>query len=218
MLFIAYWAVTFLYVSPNNFLKAKAYNSLSTFGILFQQKWEFFAPPPKSNNRLYYTFFDNQQKTIATYEVVKPILKEKQQKKPWNTREEALDYIVNGAIINLMDMTLSQKDIYQHIYPDSTDTSMDRKAKLAISERYNTLPSYKTLVEYGKIVAAKNFTPPQYDGVEAFKISITDIRLPKFKDRANLMNGTVQEEALVLETPFIPFRKETNSLSLDSSN
>jgi len=217
-LFICYWALTLLYVCPDNFVKAKTYDALRVFSLFCEQKWGFFAPPPKSNNRLYYTFFDDQQNVMATYEAIEPLLKEKQRKKPWNTREEAIDYIVNGSVVNLSDFIITQRDIYKQLYPDSTAAVIEEKAKAAISERYNQIPAFMTLVEYGKIVANKNLSVGDYNRIKLFKIYITDIQLPKFKDRASLVNGEDITEGLLLESPMILLDKDAKILTLDNSN
>lgn len=218
VLFVFYWALTFLYVSPDNFIKVKAHNSLEIFRICFEQKWNFFAPPPKSNDRLYYTFLDNQYNEMGTYEVLQPLLTEKQRKKPWNTREDAIDYMINGSISNILDFIIAQKDVYQQLYPDSTKIVIEEKAKSAIIKIYHKIPPFVTLVEYGKIVANKNFTAEEYNKIESLKISIAQQQLPKFVDRANLTNGTILTEGLLLETPPISLKNEAKGLTLDSSN
>lgn len=218
LLFICYWALTLLYVCPDNFVKAKTHNITRDFSVFCEQNWGFFAPPPKSNNRLYYTFYDNQQNLITTYEVIEPLLKEKQRKKPWNTREEAIDYIVNGSIINVSDFIIAQRNIYKQLYPDSTAAVIEQKAKTAISKKYNQIPAFTTLVKYGKIVANKNFATTEYDRIKSFKIHITDIQLPKFKDRAILMNNANLAEGVLIESPMISLNEEIKGLTLDSSN
>jgi len=218
ILFICYWGLTFLYVIPENFVQIKSKSVLQVFSAFCEQKWGFFAPPPKGTHRLYYTFFDNQQNAITTYEVTKPLLMEKKRKKPWNTREEALDYIVNGSIINLIDFIVTQKDIYRHLYPDSTDIVIEKKARLAVSERHNQIPAFISLTRYGKIVADKNFTEAEYGNIESFKISITYAQLPKFIDRAKLLDDTPLAEGLLLETPMIPFKNKDDGLTLYSDD
>jgi len=218
VLFICYWALTFLYVSPENFLKIKSNDLLQIFGVFCEQRWGFFAPPPKGTHRLYYTFFDNQQRVITTYEVTAPLLMEKKRKKPWNTREEAIDYIVNGSITNLVDFVVSQKDIYRQLYPDSTTAVIEKKAKLAVSERYNRIPAFITLTRYGEIVADRNFTEVEYSKVESFKISVTYVPLPKFIDRAKLLNDTPLIEGLLLETPMITLKNKVDGLTLYSND
>jgi len=218
IMFIFYWILTFLYVSPDNFIKVKADASLEVFKIFCEQRWGFFAPPPQYNDRLYYTFLDDQRNELATYEALEPLLMEKQRKKPWNTREDAIDYIVNGSMTNIIDFIIAQKEVYKQLYPDSTSVVIEKKAKLAIIERYNEIPPFVTLVEYGKIVANKNFTEAEYSKIESFKIAITQQQLPKFIDRANLTNGTTLTEGLLFETPPISLENEAKSLTLDGSN
>jgi len=213
IVFITYWAITLLYVSPDNFVKVKADNVLQVFSVLFEQKWSFFAPPPQGNHRLYYTFYDDNKQAVATFEAIKPLLNEKQRKKPWNTREEAIDYIVNGSIANVIEFVVTQREIYQSLYPDSTFNVVEQKARLAISEKYNEISAFATLVEYGKIVANKNLAPEQYGNVNSQLITITEERLPKFVDRSHLANDSTLVEGILLETPLIPINISHNGIN-----
>lgn len=204
IIFVAYWAITLIYVSPDNFIKVKADRILRPFGILCAQEWAFFAPPPQGNNRLYYTFYDDQDKFITTFEVLQPLFSEKQRKAPWNTREEAIDYIVNGAVGNLTDFIITQREIYQQLHPDSTLTVVEQMARRAITERHSEIPPFKTLTEYGKIVANRNLSPEKYSKVNSQVITVTEKKLPKFMNRSNLVNDSILVEGLLLETPLIP--------------
>ena len=95
----SYWAITLLYVSPNNYVRIQCNILLHTFGLVFYQKWNFFAPPPTYNSKVYITFFsDNENESVVNLEIIEPILKAKQQKGPFGfTQENVLDYILSSA-------------------------------------------------------------------------------------------------------------------------
>ena len=58
---------------------------LYDFNLVFNQKWNFFAPPPKSNSKIYFIYYDKNS-TIYSFEVLSTILKEKQRKSPFDIR------------------------------------------------------------------------------------------------------------------------------------
>jgi len=175
--------------------------------MVFEQQWAFFAPPPTGNNRLYYNFFDKEDKLIRTFEVLQPLLKEKQQKQPFNVREEAVDYIVNGSIMNSMDYIFDQRDIYTNLYPDSTLLWRDAESRKAITAMHDKLPPLITLKNYCKIVAKKNLSQEDYDRIDNYIITISEIKIPKFVNREQLLQDqTTTKEGIVLETSRLKFR------------
>lgn len=192
-----YWLATFFIVLPNNPIKASYKRQVMDFGLLFDQRWSFFAPPPKTNTRLYYTFSDEKDSISKTFEVMKPLLDDKRKKAPFNSRVEIVDYILNGSIIHIYDLVIDQREKLQLQYKDSTKMVIELMARDSVIKRMKDIHAFKTLIEYSKIVSRKNLAKEEVNKLGYLKIALTEINIPKFIDRNK---ESPNREGLVIET------------------
>jgi hypothetical protein len=146
--------------------------------VLFQ-KWSFFAPPPTYNTKLYYVF-TNSNGIEKSYDALSIILNQKKKKAPFNTKEEYLDYVLSGSVINIMNIQSEYIDYFKSTMPDSTDQFQINSAMTKIHEEYEENYSYQTLEKYGHYVKAKNLPT---DTILEFKFIIAGLFIPKFHDR-----------------------------------
>lgn len=205
--FVFYWLITLLYVSPSNFIRINFQNQLHLFEYAFSQKWAFFAPPPQRNVRLFYTYHRQDSTPIITLEVLEYLLEQKKEKQPWNTKEEALDYMVNGSIDSILNTIIRNRKRHQSNYPDSTSVYCELLARGEINASSDNIPAYQTLIKFGKIVAKKNMEETDLSEIAYFKMSIREIKLPKFVDRKKLIDqsGPPPVQGLLLDSESIPY-------------
>lgn len=182
IVFIFYWIFTFAANLPENPLTINNSEIINDFKILFGQKWSFFAPPNKSNTRLYLIFSDNSKKPIKTLEVLKPILNRKRTKSPFNTKEELIDYILNGSINNLYHIISTKRDELSIKYPNSTKVCLEEMAKEEVLKNKNNLKSIVTLKNYASIVSKKNKVK---ENISFVSILITELQIPPYNERKN---------------------------------
>jgi len=192
--FIIYWFLTIASNFPNNPINIKYKKTFIDFNIIFNQKWSFFAPPNKSNTRLYYTFLDENKDVIKTFEVLKPIVEIKQEKAPFNTKIEIVDYIINGAINNLYGIIGAKSEKLKLTYPDSSSITLEKMAKDSIYKQAKNIQSFITLSNYAKIVAFKNLNTEQIKNTKYLNLKITEVQIPKFSNR----NDSTKQEALMV--------------------
>ena len=203
LMFFTYWGFTFLFIFPNNPIKAKLKKSMFDFNLFFRQTWSFFAPPPKSNSRLYYSFFDKNKDEIKSFEIMEPLLYEKRKKAPFNTEEEILDYMLSGVINNIYGMIQTQRGKLQLEYRNLNNFELEQIAKDSIVNNLEKIKPFKTLIKYSSIVAKNNLTSEQYKNIKYLKIIISEAQIPKFIDR--YANNTSIKETLALKTGLIKF-------------
>ena len=201
--FVVYWSSTLLYNTPNNYIRIQFNNYIEVFNLLFQQKWNFFAPPPRSNERIYYRFIDKKDpnKTIS-FEAFKLITDKKREKAPFNTKEEIVDYVLGGCIGNIRDILAQEVKKSKALNPNKDEKFHIKQAFEVLNKGLFIFNELLTLQNYAKIIAHKNkIDPAQYD----FVIMITLVDIPKFKNRHK--QHQKREEYLLYKSPKIPFSK-----------
>ncbi len=209
LLFVFYWGITFLYCSPSNYIRIKSGKAIFIFENFFYQQWGFFAPPPQHNDRLYYIFSDTVNGRERVYEALVPIMQKKQQAAPFNSKEEAIDYILSGAITGINDEARGMVDISKVSFPDSNDMYHLMKAHKQINDLGLNYPPIKTLFNYAVTVAKKENISLDSNSV---KMVITQVAMPKFKDRAKILDPKyVGKEEKVFESNFLPLKSALNS-------
>lgn len=181
-IFLIYFAITLLYNSPNNYIKIKFEREIKIFDLFFNQRWGFFAPPPTFNNRLYYTFYDENQNEIATFEVLKPLAEQKRKARPFNERDEMIDYMINGSIIGISNQIPIIRDSKKISNPAFSTEKLNTLAINELTNNPDAFSGYAILKNYAKEVA-KNSLKKNYNDIRFFKIHITSIPIKKFTDR-----------------------------------
>lgn len=198
IIFVAYWLSTILYVSPNNYIRIQFDDYLLQFESYFYQNWAFFAPPPQTNQRLYYLFYNKKDSIPAhAYEALQPIYQEKQKKSPFNAEEEALDYILSSAIIITTNYLREQIKYLKFANPDSSDKFYLSKAHKIAREKLPEFPSFKTLMNYAKLITQKQNIDLKNHGI-SLQIHLVDI--PPFADRNKVPKDTARVEKILFQS------------------
>ncbi|MBP0613907.1 hypothetical protein J8J42_12745 [Chryseobacterium sp. cx-311] len=202
---IIYAASTLLYNSPNNYIKIKFEKELKIFDLFFNQRWGFFAPPPTFNNRLYYTFYDKNQKKIETFEVLQNLSEQKRYARPFNEREEMIDYLLNGPIIAISNYIPLHRDSILRSRPSLSDAAANKFAVEKISANAESLPGYAVLKNYSKEVAKYSLAKDTYKEVHYVDIKITGVPINKFTDR-HAVNSS--QEFMIIHFKIAEFYEE----------
>ncbi|MFC0320743.1 hypothetical protein [Olivibacter oleidegradans] len=206
ILFASYWLLTLMYNIPNNPIKIEYGKFFYKFGIFFNQRWSFFAPPPKMNNRLYYSFYDDQKKEIGTFEVLEALSTSKKAKLPFNTEEEALDYILNGAINQLYQLVIRQREQLEVSETDHIKTieELEKVARDSLLTNIHNIKEFKTLVNFSDYVLKNKIGSVNSLKTASFlKISISEVDIPKFYLRKSVNSA----EKIFLESDFVDINK-----------
>ena len=180
-LILFYGITTLIFSVPENYLNISLIEYESGFNSFFYQKWGFFAPPPKANERLYYIFEKKtNNKELIAFEVIEPLLKQKHEKAPFNTKEDLMDYLISNSIHNLTNIISTYRESLDYdtklAKTESNELEKDKKVNDAVKE----VTSFKILLNYSKKIALNNNI--KFDDYNV-RIKITQIDLPKFMDR-----------------------------------
>ncbi|MDC0380312.1 hypothetical protein OAM52_01405 [Flavobacteriaceae bacterium] len=201
-IFILYWTLTIIFVSPKNYITISLYEQEQLFNTFFFQKWGFFAPPPKHNDRLYFKFESKQDSTkFFLYEVIEPLQKRKSKKAPFNSSEDILDYILSSTILSITDglIAVNESIDYKKSMNDSLNSNIDLSKKINEGKKYiQTLPSFQTLKNYGLLIAKKNNVKNISD--YNMTIEIIQVEMPKFADRNKLFDRKNHQSKIVFES------------------
>ena len=185
---------------PDNPVRSNIAKPLYDFNLLFSQKWNFFAPPPKSNSKLYFVYYSNE-KPLYSCEVLSTILQEKRAKAPFNSKEEAVDYIISGSISQLTNYIILNRENLSFQNQTKKIEDLDSDARKILLAKTNDINEFKTLVNFSKIVAKKKIPEETVTKINKIKIIITETEIPKFHDRYN----KEPEEKLLLETNYMNY-------------
>ena len=105
---VAYWLTTITYVAPNNYLRAQFPGVFRAIEPVLYQKWEFFAPPPTFNTTVYaVAHLQNPEETI-TWDLTSEIRRLKGRHAPFNATEDAIDYVLSSAAIDIVSQMRQQ--------------------------------------------------------------------------------------------------------------
>ncbi|PSL47550.1 hypothetical protein CLV51_102407 [Chitinophaga niastensis] len=202
--FIAYFAMTFVFTMPDNFIYLKLYPQSQTFQFWLFQRWGFFAPPPDFDERLYYEFRNKQTKQVKVVEVLENITTQKQKKAPFNWHEEILDYVISGNVSGISDMSseLHENLTYQHKLKNKT--GLDSTGELSIKKYIQGSAAFVTLSNYGSLVAKENEIDTANNDV---RLIMTRIMLPRFSERNNI-NTTPRKEEAVFMSDYLSFNQQ----------
>jgi NDP-sugar pyrophosphorylase family protein len=181
LVFTAYWMITLLYCSPENYVKIKSAGMLAKFESVFYQRWSFFAPPADFNFRLYFEYNDKDSMRLSVYEILKPLARQKQLAAPFNAKEQFIDYIINSSVLEVNEILVTYFKHNKAEHPELSEQANYIEAvrnfnanavKLSFAG-YTTLKNYfnihyhtflkqDTALEracYGRIILAKNELP-----------------------------------------------------------
>lgn len=178
-----FYSISTLFVNlPNSYFKIKLDVYLSKFSELFPQRWGFFAPPPKNDYEIVYSFFlVNNVDTIpkVEYKVLSEITKKKHYKKPFNAKEEILDYILNNSILDLNQQMRTVQEIKNMEYPNATDSLIHVMTMKEIDKYFFSSYSTQVMYNFGLKLAEEEHLPKDY----LFRISILQLPIIKFSQK-----------------------------------
>lgn len=195
-LFLFYGVTTLIFSTPDNYINISLIKYSENFNTFLYQRWGFFAPPPQSNDRLYYIFEKKNNKSeIIIYEVIEPLLKEKQKNAPFNSKEDLTDYLISNSIYLITDGIRAVRKSYEF-------NSKQKKIKVNeydLTKKVNTViestKPFKTLLNYSKVIAKNNKL--DYKDYNVY-LKITQKKIPKFIDRNK--KEIKQEEQLIFDS------------------
>lgn len=173
-----YFVVTLFFVLPDNSLNIEMNKQFKVFDLHFFQRWAFFAPPATYNENLRISFYSENQ--VETFDILRPLLVDKQAKTPFNREFEIIDYLMSNTIAGIQDNVKYNNDLINFRYNKAKKKiSNDMKTKLIVDavEKSN---DFLTLKKYANIVAKKNLLPLKN---LKFQIYISKTDMPQFADR-----------------------------------
>ncbi len=190
LFFSAYWIITFLYCSPENYVRIKSDGILSKFESVFYQRWTFFAPPADFNFRLYFEYNDKDSLRLNVYEILKPIARQKQSAAPFNSNEQFIDYIINSSVIEVNEALVNYHKVCKSEHPELSDQVNYTEAVKRFNENAVKLsfPGYATLRNYFNI-HYHTFLKQDSTLKKACygRMILAKIELPRFDDRDSLL-------------------------------
>ncbi len=212
ILLTTYWTSTLLFLLPNSFIRIQVHDYVYKFSQLFQQRWNYFAPPPKSNYELTYTYFKVVNRDTIfqrQYKALYPIYKSKQEKKPFNSKEEIIDYALNNAIIDLLQGMNKIRNVKKLKYPTMNDSLLYIEVSRELDKSFLFLYPTHILYNYGVRIARENNFNKNY----LMKITILDLPITKFSERNIAKQDTLFN--IIYESKFLKDDEKTaNLLSL----
>lgn len=201
--FFLYWIIVFILAMPSNYPKKVITSRLPRFKNIFGSTWKLFTPPNNFNDRLYFITRDiNSQGKADTIEVLENISLQKQQKAPFNQKENVIDHLVNNNVSNVKITVRSSK---KNTIENQLATKDSLKASTIIDafvNNPNAIAYLSTLKNYGMVVLKQNKVDTT--GKE-FKMVITEKKIRPFNQMAD--TNFVETEIIFFETPYQPFIK-----------
>lgn len=182
--FIFYWLITLFFILPKNPLNLSTPKVRNYFDDNFFQRWSFFAPPPTYNTRLFFIFKDTVSQKERIFEGLTPILKEKSNSTPFNTKYQVLDYTLSTSIIYIEENIKFTHDLY---YDPEVNMSLnidDSILNKRIIAQIENSSSFETLKRYAKKVAIQNGIVVEEN---ICQIQILKSRIPKFVDKDQII-------------------------------
>jgi hypothetical protein len=181
ILFFAYWISTFIYNSPNNFVRIQLFDEILIFEQFFYQKWTFFSPPGHENHRVYFEYTDRKDSTKRfTLEILQKLFETQKRKAPFNMEEELIGDFISNSTIEINNAIADNYKIIQSNLPDSTKEFCFGLAYNSFVNLGKSYPAVKTLYNYGKTLSKSSLRKPS-----DYKLRILIVLkpIPRFKDR-----------------------------------
>jgi hypothetical protein len=194
--FVCYWLTTICYVVPDNYLKVRAAPIMTVFETLFYQKWEFFAPPPTFNVKAYAVATLSEPPSTITLDLMSEVIKQKKERVPFNTAEDALDYVLFGSAVainnNLREVYLDCKRTTSHSDQECLDLASTRLQEWDDSDR-----SVLALRNYA-LSALRRHAP--LENVRSLRLRLSKVVTPKFATAMRQRDASPPQELTTYET------------------
>lgn len=176
-IFAGYWCLTVVYVSPNNYIRARLKPLVDFFESGFYQKWEFFAPPPTFNLRVYAVAVLADNDELFTLDLMSEMIRRKKERAPFNGPEDALDYVLFGAIVTITDAVREAFLQAKTNNPEKSDSEWMDMAKAKLHGYDDVDPAVRALRNYATSALKQHV---EIRRVKTFRLRITRIMIPKF--------------------------------------
>lgn len=201
--FILYWISISILAMPSNYAKDVITKVAPRYTSLFGNSWNLFSPPYTYSNRLYYIVREIAHPDKAdTIEVIENITKQKQQKAPFNQKENIIDHLIHHDVGMIIYIVWKDKRKPSESEPGTTDSTYLANAIAAVADNINYLNSRATLFNYGNVVLKENRVDTA--GKE-IKIIITQKKIQPFKNMGDKVSS--QKEIIFIETSYNPIKK-----------
>jgi len=174
---VAYWLTTITYVAPNNYLRAQFPGVFRAIEPVLYQKWEFFAPPPTFNTTVYaVAHLQNPEETI-TWDLTSEIRRLKGRHAPFNATEDAIDYVLSSAAIDIVSQMRQQIEHEKKTHPEAKQEARIQEALTKVREYEPYNRSILAIRNYAAATVAKS-VPTNRPGT--LRIVLTAVDIPKF--------------------------------------
>jgi hypothetical protein len=173
------------------------------FNSLFGNSWSLFSPPYTYSNRLYYIIREiAHPDKVDTIEVIENITKQKQQKAPFNQKENIIDHLIHHDIGIITYIVWKDKVRPSESEIGTMDSTYRANAITVVADNINYLNSRATLLNYGNVVLKENKIDTT--GKE-IKMIITQKKIQPFQTLHD--TATSQKEIIFIETAYNPIKK-----------
>lgn len=187
LIFISmYWFMTFLYNSPNNYIKIELQKEIKIFSTFFGQKWSFFAPPPQQNYKLYFTYLDQNKNEVAVFEIFSSIIESKRNTRPFNLRAEMIDYTISGSVDDIVNSIVKKRENENVKQPEISIETSNKLAVEQIVKNPEKTYGFLLLKNYSRIVSGEMLSKEQLKSVKFVTISINSEEIKKFANRESI--------------------------------
>lgn len=192
-LFLFYGITTIIFSSPDNYVNISLIEHSENFNAFLYQRWGFFAPPPQSDDRLYYIFEKKSKKSeVIVYEVIEPLLKQKYEKAPFNSKEDLTDYLISNSIYLITDAIRTVRESFEYDSKLKNINVDEVELTKKVNKVIKSTKPFMTLLNYSKNVALNNKI--NYNDYNVY-IKISQRKIPKFIDRNN-KNIKIEEQLI----------------------
>lgn len=194
-IFMVYWGITFLYVTPTNIISDTFFDKFRIARYFFGQNWSLFVPLPKDNKQLYYTFYRKDSNETHTYEVLESLLKLKTEQAPFNATESIREYILTNSESSVIWFA-------QNYVPEKSENTCNSLSQEEITlqklQFLNTTYHFQMLKSFAVVIAKEHgLRPEDY----YFSIKLVSLKIPDFENRQELLKkDNVPEIEMVFES------------------
>lgn len=166
-------------------------------------RWHFiksgnsFAPPPTFNLRIYAIAVLVEPEEPLTLDLMSEMIRRKKERAPFNGPEDALDYVLFGAIVTITDGVREAFLQAKKENPDRSDSAWMDMAKAKLHEYDDVDPAVRALRNYAVSALKKQVGIRR---VKTFRLRITRIMIPKFSDAMLARADSAPQEIAAYET------------------
>lgn len=177
VVFVAYWLATLLVVAHNNPLRVELHGVTTHLMRWLPQQWTFFSPPSPANRRIHFQYTTAQGEPVLMLNALEPVLRHKQERRPFNYAESKLDYILNHSC----DMLAARVVAARELDPALGHNEAMGEYMRSLLQLRPMPPELKTLLLYG--VDALRRQTVNHSEVHSVELVVTDVPIRRFAQR-----------------------------------